>query len=195
VDRMTRAVHRLWGPLDQEERLHASPRFAAELAEHCRRDLTLHIPEVSKWTYGQQLEHLYLAAHWVFDRLDESLGGGHERDQPSILGRSLLVTGRIPRKMFPTIPPLVPGTGSLVEIQPLKARLHRRLAENDWDLGRVRVATGKSMHPRMKYLSSRQWFFFLDIHHRHHLRILRDLLKAGARQSKAVVQLVDPGHG
>lgn len=186
MDRITRAVHRLWGPLDNG-RLHATPRFAGELAEQCKRDLSLHMPSVSKWTFGQQLEHLYLASHWVMDRLDESLGGGHERDHLGFWGQGLMVTGRIPRKMFPTIPALVPGAGTLLEVQPLKERLHRRLAANEWDLARVRVATGKSMHPRMKWLTSSQWFFFFDIHHRHHLRILRDILKAAARQPKALL--------
>jgi hypothetical protein len=191
MDRVARAVHRLWGPLD-DGRLHATPRFAGELAEQCRRDLSLRIPHVSKWTFGQQLEHLYLASHWVFDRLDESLGGGNERGHLGFWGQGLMVTGRIPRKVFPTIPPLEPQGGTLLEIQPLKEHLHRRLGANDWDMTRVRAATGKSKHPRMKWMSSCQWFFFFDIHHRHHLRIMRDILKAAARQPRALLSAPDP---
>jgi hypothetical protein len=30
----------------------------------------------------------------------------------------------------------------------------------------------------MKHLTSSQWLYFADIHHRHHLGIMRDILKA-----------------
>jgi hypothetical protein len=38
----------------------------------------------------------------------------------------------------------------------------------------------------MKYLTSSQWIFFADIHHRHHMAIMRDILKAAGVTSPVV---------
>ncbi|HEV7844378.1 MAG TPA: hypothetical protein VGO69_11825, partial [Pyrinomonadaceae bacterium] len=79
---------------------------------------------------------------------------------------------------FPTIPPLVPLSGTEEHIQPLKEDLKRRVEQIKWRLEQIKAGPGKSMHPRMKYLTSSQWLFFADVHHRHHLAIMRDILKA-----------------
>jgi len=180
MDRITRAVLRLWGSVEKDGRLHASPKFTRELAEHESKRLDLRVPEVSQWSYGQQLEHLYLASHWTFDRLDESMTGANPDETMNLLGVGMMVGGRIPRRLFNTIPVLVPQNGTLAEILPLKERLQKRLDAIDWDMVRVRTCEGRSKHPRMHFLTSSHWMFFLDIHHRHHLRIMRDIAKKAA---------------
>lgn len=175
MDRFTTAVHRLWGSVGSNGELHSAPKFADELAEQCNAPLDLRVPRVSKWSFGQQLEHLYHSSHYVLDRLEDAMSGRDPQGLMGPWGYSLMVFGFIPRKMFPTIPQLVPGAGTLAEIQPLEERLHARLEKFPWTLGEIRAAEGKSRHPRMKYLTARQWMFFADIHHRHHLRILRDI--------------------
>jgi hypothetical protein len=171
---------RLWGTVGKDGRLHASPKFTTELAEHTTKRLDLHVPAVSAWSYGQQLEHLYLASHWTFDRLDESMTGANPDEHMNMLGVGMMVGGRIPRGLFATIPVLVPQAGTLAEILPLKERLQKRLDAIDWDMVRVKASHGRSKHPRMHYLNSSHWMFFMDIHHRHHLRIMRDIAKKAA---------------
>jgi len=179
MDRKSRAVHRLWGPLGDKGRLHGSPRFAKELAARCDGELDRFAPGVSKWSFGQQLEHLYMASHYVLDRLQEAMGGEQTSDHPSLWGHALMVGGYIPRGMFPTIPQLVPKAGTRETILPLKESLEARLVQLEWSLGEIHASPGRSPHPRMKHLLASQWLFFLDIHHRHHLRIMRDIVKAG----------------
>jgi len=178
MDRMTRSVYRLWGTLGDDRRLHRSPTFADELAERCKGNLGLRVTSVSKWSFGKQLEHLYLSTHYVLDRLSEAMAGQNPSGRMGIYGYGLLVGGFIPRGVFPTIPPLEPVSGTLDHIGPLKESLAKRLEQLAWDLSEIKASTGRSRHPRMKYMSASQWLFFGDIHHRHHLAIMRDILKA-----------------
>lgn len=178
MDRISRAVQRLWGSVGNG-RLPPSPRFAEELAEHGNGALSLVSPKVSKWSYGYQLEHLYLSTHYVLDRLEESFTGRYADERMGPWGVGMMVGGFIPRKMFPTIPPLEPQGGTLAQIVPLQQRLNERLAAIDWGMRELFASRGKSKHPRMKYLTSSQWMLFADIHHRHHIAIMRDIARSG----------------
>lgn len=178
MDRTTRAVHQLWGSLDKGDRLHGSPLFADELAERYNGKLSAIAKDVSKWSYGHQLEHLYRTSHYVLDRLEESMTGLHARELMGFWGCGLMIGGFIPRYWFPTIPQLVPLSGSPEDIEPLKDDLKARLEKISWSLGEIKENHGKSRHPRMKYLSASQWLFFQDVHHRHHLAIMKDILRS-----------------
>lgn len=177
MDRIRVAVDRLWGSLGTDGRLHGSPRFADELAAHFNGKLGVVNPSVSKWSYGHQLEHLYRTSHYVIDRLEESMTGLNAGQWMGFWGFGMMVGGFIPRYWFPTIPQLVPLSGSPEDIEPLKDDLKTRLEQLEWRFDDIKRSRGKSRHPRMKYLSSSQWMFFWDIHHRHHLAIMRDILK------------------
>lgn len=184
MDRTSKAVHRLWGSLGKNGELNSAPRFADELEAHCSGSLDLCVPSVSKWSYGRQLEHLYLATHWTFDRLDESMTGANASEKMNLLGMTFLTAGFIPRGLFPTIPPLETQGGTMEIIDPLRQRLYKRLDNVRWSLKEILACHGRSKHPRMTYLAARHWMRFLDVHHRHHLAIIRDIV-AAAEQSPA----------
>ena len=178
MDRISEAANRLWGPLGEDGLLHPSPRFADELADCCNGHLEVCEIKVSKWSYGEQLEHLYLGSHYVLDRLEEAMSGENEHTRMGMWGVGMMVGGFMPRYVFPTIPPLVPKSGTEEHIGPLRETLKGRIQNLQWRLDEIKAAPGKSLHPRMKYLTSSQWLYFADIHHRHHLAIMRDILKA-----------------
>jgi hypothetical protein len=180
MDRKTQAVYRLWGKLKEGGRLHQSPSFAEELAAHCHDNLELQFPGVSRWSLGKHLEHLYLSSHYVLDRLEESMSGANWAERMGLYGRSLMLAGFLPRGVFRTIPPLQPSGGSIEAIRALKNSLDRRLEKINWDLDNINASVGRSRHPRMKYLTASEWLFFADIHHRHHLAIIRDILRGHA---------------
>ena len=177
MDRIRVAVDRLWGPLGNNGELHGSPRFAAELADHYNGKLKVINPLVSKWSYGHQLEHLYRTSHYVLDRLEESMTGLNSSERMGAWGVGMMAGGFLPRYYFPTIAQLVPLSGSPEDIEPLKDDLRSRLEQLKWRYDDITASKGKSKQPRMKYLTATQWLFFADIHHRHHLAIMRGILK------------------
>ena len=172
-------------------RLHRSPAFVAELAAYCSSELDLCVPQVSKWSYGKQVEHLYLGTHWVLDRIDEAMTGQYPSRKMGWMGYGLMMTGFIPRGVFPTIPPLIPASGTMEHIQPLQDRLIKRLDQITWDLEQIKASSGKSLHPKMKYLTTQQWLFFADVHHRHHGKIIRDILKAASGDREETRQALE----
>jgi len=178
MDRTSESVDRLWGSLGHDRRLHESPRFVDELALQCRADLRLKATKVSKWSFGEQLEHLFLTSHYVLDRLEEAMTGKHSSEWMGFWGAGLMTAGFIPRGVFPTIPQLVPNSGTLAHVEPLRDLLLSRLSRIDWSLDQIMASRGRSRHPRMKYMTASQWLFFQDVHHRHHLSIMRDIAKA-----------------
>src|ERR1700741_4734575 len=102
MDRIKTAANRLWGSLDKDGRLHASPRFVEDLASRCNSNLTVLSPSISKWSYGHQLEHLYRTSHYVLDRLEESMTGLYAKEHMGFWGCGMMVGGFIPRYWFPT---------------------------------------------------------------------------------------------
>jgi len=180
MDRLTGAAYRLWGSLDEQGHLHGSPLFAAELDAECKGELGLRVERVSKWSFGEHLEHLYLTSHYELDRLEEAMARRNISERIGIYGVGLMTAGFIPRGVFRTIPPLVPKSGTMDSIAPLRESLKARLDNLEWDLRQIKESQGRSRHPRMKYMLARQWLVFADIHHRHHLAIMRDILKVAS---------------
>jgi hypothetical protein len=178
MNRFERSIEQLWGRSEPDGTLGPEPSFAAELDARCGEVLDLSSIRVSKWTLGKQLEHLYLSTHYVLDRVEDCLAGKDPNRHMGMYGVGLMVGGFIPRGVFPTIPPLEPKSGTLEHIEPLKQQLRGRLASLRWDLETIRDSIGKSKHPRMKYLTATQWLYFAEIHHRHHLSIIRDIRSA-----------------
>ena len=185
MNRIDRAIQQLWGPLSENDRFGPEPAFMATLSQRTTLDLQLQSSDVSKWSLGKQLEHLYLSSHYVIDRVEECLTGANSSSHMGPYGFGLMVGGFIPRGVFPTIPPLVPKSGTLDDIEPLKASLKSRIDSIYWDLTLIKSSCGKSRHPRMKYLTAAQWLYFAEIHHRHHLSIIHDIKKlaSGERSS------------
>jgi hypothetical protein len=179
--RMRRAAHRLWGRLDEDQVLHGDPRFAAQLAARCQANLDLRAESVSGWSFGQQLEHLYRSSHYVLDHLCESMGNHRGSERMNLLGHALMTAGFIPRGLFQVIPELRPTSGDEAVIQPLKESLEARLGRLEWSLRQINSHDGRSRHPRMRYMVANQWLFFMDVHHRHHLAIMEDLVTAARK--------------
>ena len=177
MDKIRKKVHRLWGPLGDGEKLHSTPDFATEMAELCKGPLEIRSKRVSKWGFGEQVEHMYLVAHWVLDRMNEAMAVTDSPERTTALCHGMLIGHWIPRGLYPTLPELEAQGGTMEEIQPLKDRLEERLAKLDWTWPQVSTHTGRSYHPWMKMLLMPHWFFFLTVHHLHHLAILRDIRK------------------
>lgn len=150
------------------------PQFAADLAALLDNDLAGRSERVSKWSMGQHIEHMYRASLYVLERIQEAetqpVSG-----KPNILGRGFLLAGFIPRGVFTAIPEVRPKEGDMKTILDLKSKLKTYLENQETDLDKICAAEGCSRHPRMGWLRQDQWLFFLEVHHRHHLAIIKDL--------------------
>lgn len=128
-------------------------------------------PAISDWSVGRHVEHCALAASSIARALlasDSQPPGG-----PTAAGWIVLLAGRIPRGRGRAPQAVVPVT------ERAPAELHARLDEAAALTERARRADPAAWfrHFGLGVLRRDRALRFLDIHHRHHLRIVRDILR------------------
>ncbi len=136
---------------------------------------------VSRWSVGQHLEHLALSDAAVAAGLDKlAAAPGAVEGGPNLLGRMILLFGIIPRGKGRAWQQLLPG--ETIDGERLAASfddLARRLeAVYEPHPGELEAPPGKFRHRIFGILHAFQWLRFVDIHHRHHGRIIRDIRRA-----------------
>ena len=144
--------------------------------------LDLSAPRVSHWTVGKQVEHLLLSDGTILDSLDRLTDG---RDGPApggrtLIGRVILATGFIPRGAGKAPGATTPAGRDAADLEAGLRRLAERFGELAEQLPLLEEAGWRCRHPYFGALDIGQWMRFMDVHHRHHLKIVRDIRKAAA---------------
>ncbi len=141
---------------------------------------TLEAPRVSQWTVGKQLEHLLLSDRTILDRFDRLIDGreGPAPGGPTMMARVLLKLGYIPRGVGKAPSAVVPAGRDAADIEAGLQRLRQRFAELSEHLPLLEEAGWRCRHPDFGALDIGEWMRFMDTHHRHHLKIVRDIRRA-----------------
>jgi len=166
-----RGTRRSFGSL--EAGVERCARLAADEVAVAARD-----PSVSGWSVAEHLDHLILAEdgilRWIRTAIDDPAAFPGE-GAPNRVGRLVLFTGRIPRGRAKAPAPTVPESpdperlvGRLSELDALLASVAPRLVE-------VHASRSTFGHPILGHFTPAQWLRFLDVHHRHHEKIIRDI--------------------
>ena len=139
-------------------------------------------PSVSGWSVAEHVEHLARAHEPLFSKLaalaeadDPALAHG----RLSLAGHWVLWTGRIPRGRGQAPERTRPAAGSLQQVRSLLAGASdafERLATKRSELDAVRARID---HPYFGRLLPKHWLRFVELHHDHHLAIIRDILDQG----------------
>lgn len=153
-------------------------RLASDLDEfHVFSDLAQQREErISAWSIGEHLDHMMKVDRSIFERLESPL------DKPlpplSTVGHVVLWTGWIPRGkgkapdfVRPEVLPAERLRAAIVETREVLARAAgspERLADPR------RIAK----HHIFGGMSAAQWLRFSVVHHHHHVKIIRDVLRA-----------------
>ncbi len=148
-------------------------------AEHDLHDVEA--AKVSKWTVGKQLEHLMLSDRTILDRFDRLIDGreGPAPGGPSIFGRLFLAMGFIPRGLGKSPQPVMPAGRDAADIEAGLQHLRQGLEGLSEQLPLLEETGWRVRHPAFGALAIGEWMRFMDIHHRHHLKIIRDIRRAG----------------
>lgn len=170
--RIQRTLRRI---LDQLDRLLA---LAAD-----EKQLKLSVPAVSAWSVGNHVEHLVLADFAVLDQWDRVEHGQQPsvRGGPTLVGRLCLLFGYIPRGKAQAMERIRPQDADPDDLVASLTGLRARLADFENDLAMHEMASWRAPHPVFGPLGPTQWLRFLDVHHRHHLRIVDDIQNAAAQ--------------
>jgi hypothetical protein len=136
--------------------------------------------KVSKWTAGKQIEHLLLSDETILDSFDRLIDGrdGPAPGGPTLVGRVILRTGFIPRGAGKAPSAVQPAGRDEADIEAALRRLAERFAGLAEQLPLLEESGWRCRHPYFGALDIGQWMRFMDVHHRHHLKIVRDIRKA-----------------
>jgi hypothetical protein len=134
---------------------------------------------VSSWSVGDHLEHLMLADTGILNWLHRAAQGEalDTGGRPSKIGYVILATGFIPRGKG-TAPErtspkhldrdvVLAGFG---RVRQLASELQQRTPE-------LRATRARWRHPVLGFLSTYQWVRFAHVHHRHHRKIMADIMR------------------
>ena len=137
--------------------------------------LELRSPAVSDWSVAQHLEHMGLVDRSVLGILEKPPDEPTSGRGLTPMGRLLLFLGFIPRGRA-TAPSFVePGDPTREDVGPKLTEIRDRFRALGEDLARLDGGVPLGEHPVFGHLDGAQWLRFASIHHRHHLKIIRDV--------------------
>jgi len=133
---------------------------------------------VSKWSVGEQLEHVARANGLCVAAIEKLADGeGEARGGPTVAGRLVLLAGRIPRGRGTAPDPSRPQPGTDAgALRGELAKTRERTAALLSRLDGIRRSRVRRPHPVLGSFNARQWVRFAGVHARHHVAIVRDIL-------------------
>lgn len=145
--------------------------------------LAVRSPAVSGWSVGEHVEHLDASDRLILAGLRGAAAGaagGETGGGPNLVGRLCLLTGWIPRGRGRAPSSVRPRGIDARELDGRLADLESELSALEPALPRLVASPLRAPHPVFGPLAPGQWLRFVSIHHRHHLKIVRDIRQAAA---------------
>lgn len=167
------AIGRLAGELDQITRI---VRFEPALLE-------LRIERVSKWSIGQQIDHMLKVLEAGVRFLEgsrESLPRGL-----NFYGHLALALRWFPRGIGRSPKGVRPGDWTPAGLAERASRLRKVYCDNPLPAAVLADSRPVFPHPYFGGLTATQGVRFLDIHTHHHLKIVADIRRAAPERSDA----------
>ncbi|MDA8017856.1 MAG: DinB family protein [Thermoanaerobaculia bacterium] len=131
---------------------------------------------ISRWSVGEQLEHIAKVDGKIFEAIEALLADPSEgTGTPVRLARVLLLLGRFPRGRGKSPKALV-ATG--IDLGQVRSMLEQR--RDSWRvfgprLPEVVASRARAPHPSLGDFNALQWLRFAQIHIRHHRLIIDDI--------------------
>lgn len=164
-------------------RLHARVVWQAEhlldWAGEPETELDRRAERVSRWSVGEQLAHMLLVDAAALERLAKALAGQADpAARPTLVGRAILATGWIPRGLGRAPENVQPGPVVPEALRRDAAALHAELRALGDRLPEIATAPGRARHFLFGDLTAAHWLSFIDVHQRHHFKIIQDIRRA-----------------
>ncbi len=136
--------------------------------------------DVSGWSIGQHLDHLGNANREMAGAIQKILAGdaGSSRSGPTLVGRAVLFSGWIPRGAGKAPEYTAPQATSPDQIKDNLSRSLEAVRQLGDALADIERSDGRWSHFVFGGLSPMQWLRTMDVHTRHHLKIIRDIERA-----------------
>jgi hypothetical protein len=138
--------------------------------------------ELSGWSIGQHLDHMANANREMAGAIQKILAGeaGSSRSGLTVVGRAVLTTGWIPRGVGKAPDYTTPKATSSNQIKDNLSRSLEAVRQLGDVLPGIDSSRGRADHFAFGGLTPIQWLRVIDVHTRHHLKIIRDIERAAS---------------
>ena len=129
-------------------------------------------PSPTSWSLGQLGMHLVESSRWHLKQVEICLNSDDHADgEMTSNGKAMFAQGAFPDQLIegPPSNAVTPQPQSKEALLQLLADLQRDLEAIGKKIA-VSTSRGKTKHPSLHYFNAREWFQFIDMHLRHHLR-------------------------
>jgi len=134
------------------------------------------VERISNWSVGQHLDHLMKADRSIFERFP--IPSEEPLKPVTTIGRFVLWSGWIPRgkgRAPSATQPEAPAPDELIaQVETVKVLFDDSIVPAETLLEPQAI----SKHPVFGGLNRAQWLRFVAVHHHHHAKIIRDVLRA-----------------
>ena len=140
--------------------------------------------KVSRWSVADHLDHLALANQAMVRAIDHALEQGDDdaRGGPTFIGRCVMLTGWIPRGKGKAPDFARPQLETSDELRRTLSEARAALGSLEERLLQIEAARGCSNHFAFGDLTPSQWLKVIEIHTRHHLKIIDAIERNRASQ-------------
>lgn len=150
-----------------------------ELASVPDAELEKRADNISKWSVAQQIDHVVVADDYMINAILGAISSPPPNvdARPIPMGRIVLLTGFIPRGKGKAPQGVYPKGVSHEEIRAGLKKTMTRVKELEASLPQIERSIGRVPHPVLGFFTGTEWLRFMDTHHHHHVKIIRDIQK------------------
>lgn len=135
---------------------------------------------ISQWDVAQQIDHIAQADGVIMMSILNTLKSPPENveGRPIPIGRIMLLTGFIPRGKGKAPQSTLPKAAKREDVRADLEKALKHFQKLQPRLGEISQSPGRSPHPMLGMFNGTEWLRFMDAHHYHHMKIIRDIQRA-----------------
>lgn len=137
-------------------------------------------PPIGGWSYSEVYSHIFDISILTLKEVDNCIKGEGKIKSTAFIVKVILFFGSFPPNAKYKVPKALVGRERKITKEAAAAFIQKFLEQLDIVYSQLHLADPalKTRHPRLGYLNASQWFRFMEIHLKHHLKQLKRIEKS-----------------
>lgn len=137
-------------------------------------------PPIGGWSYSEVYSHIFDISILTLKEVEHCIKGEGKIKPTAFIVKVILFFGSFPPNAKYKVPKALVGRERKIKKEAAAAFIQKFLEELDIVYSQLHLADPalKTLHPRLGYLNASQWFRFMEIHLKHHLKQLKRIEKS-----------------